>query len=147
MNWPALDRVAENTSMSAQLNFDETLKQNGFFLDVNSSRVPVCFRDSLRARHYAIYVRRDGNVTVTIPRRGSFKGAQRFLKAVAPGSPAPCNGCKAGQWRRSSGKWEPKCSAVAGQFRFESKCVTISSPFILRTNSAAWLEVEIIFDR
>ena len=71
--------MAEKRRMFAQLNFDDALKQSAFYLDLNSRRVPVTFRESLRARHYAIYVRRDGTVSVTIPRRGSFKGAQRFL--------------------------------------------------------------------
>src|SRR5262245_13059275 len=70
--------------MFAQLNFDDALKQSGFCLELNSKRVPVSFRESLRARHYAIYVGRDGAVSVTIPRRGSFKGAQRFLESRRP---------------------------------------------------------------
>jgi predicted metal-dependent hydrolase len=43
--------------------------------------VPVFFRQSVKARHYTIYVRHDGNVTVTIPRRGSLTGARRFLES------------------------------------------------------------------
>jgi len=64
-----------------QLDFDDALKEDGAFLEVNSIRVPVSFRESKRARHYVIYIRRDGSVTVTIPRRGSRKGAQRFLES------------------------------------------------------------------
>ncbi len=70
--------------MFAQLNFDDALKESGFFLEVNSSRVPISFRASLRARHYAIYVHRNGQISVTIPRRGSMRGAQRFLESRRP---------------------------------------------------------------
>jgi len=73
--------MAKDTGMLGQLNFDDALKQSGLFLDMNSTRVPVSFRESLRARHYAIYIHRDGTVSVTVPRRGSLKGAQRFLES------------------------------------------------------------------
>jgi predicted metal-dependent hydrolase len=67
--------------MFVQLNFDGAFKENGFFLEVNAARIAVSFRESRRARNYTIYVRRDGSVSVTIPRRGSFRGAQRFVES------------------------------------------------------------------
>jgi predicted metal-dependent hydrolase len=67
--------------MPAQLNFDDILTKSGFYLEINANRVPVSFRESRRARHYTIYVRSDGTVTITVPRRGSIAGAQRFLES------------------------------------------------------------------
>jgi predicted metal-dependent hydrolase len=67
--------------MTAQLNFDDLLAKSGFYLQIQEQRVPVSFRHSRLARRYTIYVRPDQTVSVTIPRRGSMTGAQRFLES------------------------------------------------------------------
>jgi hypothetical protein len=51
----------------------------GEIMQLSSGHVAVSFRESMKARFYAIRVRTDGTVLVTIPRRGSLKAARRFL--------------------------------------------------------------------
>jgi predicted metal-dependent hydrolase len=67
--------------MFEQLTFHPVLERSGFALELNSSRVPVAFRESKRARQYVIYVRRDGTIMVTIPQRGTARGAKQFLES------------------------------------------------------------------
>ncbi len=49
-------------------------------LEIGTIRLRVVFRVNHRARNYVLHVRRDGSLTVTIPRYGSMRGARNLLE-------------------------------------------------------------------
>jgi predicted metal-dependent hydrolase len=52
-----------------------------FHIEAGGRQLPVEVRTNERARRYIVYMRADGTVTLTVPRRGSVRMARQFLES------------------------------------------------------------------
>ncbi|MEM1157140.1 MAG: SprT family zinc-dependent metalloprotease [Verrucomicrobiota bacterium] len=72
---------------------------------IGSQLLPICYKRNARARHYLIYVRRDGTLRVTIPKYGSQGQAYQFVCEKESWIRRQREKIHAADWK--PGKWKP----------------------------------------
>lgn len=100
-------------------------------VEVGSMRLPVHYKRNTRARHYLIYVRRDGTLRVTIPRFGNRGEAERFVREKT--------GWIERQWKKITAPgWAPKSWQAGTLVWWEGREVPLT---VETVDGQEWIQV------
>lgn len=98
-------------------------------------RLPVHYKRNSRARHYLIYVRRDGTLRVTIPRFGNRSDAERFVREKT--------GWIERQWKKITAPgWAPKTWHPGTPVWWEGKALPLG---VENVGEQPWIRIGPLF--